>query len=316
MPRRDLRGGLTGVETRLQRCVRSPAAWYQGFPASVMAGEAGDHAQSLIRRFVDVPGVFEQPPLNAHIVALHLGGAKRVRRAQGKRNWAQDVVPGSMTLMPAYQANRWHTEGPIDFAHLTISIGTAEQIFVEEFDREPATHQLHETIGVEDPLLEQLFRALLNQLERKTRSRLHMDALLTVFAVSLLERHSTLGAWKAGKAYSPGQRRGGLAGWQLRRVVDHMHGHMHEDMALSALAGLTGLSRAHFFRAFRQSTGRSPGQFLAEIRMRHAMMLLETSTLHVDEIANALGYSHTRHFASTFTKRIGISPRLFRTHRQ
>lgn len=300
------------MEARLQRSVRSPAAWYEAFPAAVTTGEVAGHAPTLIKRFAAIPGAIEQPLLNAHVVALHLGGPKRVRRSRGKRSWVQDVALGSMTLMPAYQANRWCTEGPIDFAHLTLSVGTTEQIIVEEFDREPATHQLHETVGAVDPLLEQVFLAILGQFEREARSRLHMDALLTVFAVSLLERHSTLSVHQAGA----GQRRGGLAGWQLRRVIDYMHEHMHADLGLSALAGLTGLSRAHFFRAFRQSTGKSPGQFLAEIRMRHAMLLLETSALHIDEVANALGFRHARHFASAFTKRVGVSPRLFRARRQ
>ncbi len=71
----------------------------------VGATTAGEHAQSLVRRFVTAPGIIDQPPLDAHVVALHLGGAKRVQRRQGKRNWVQDVALGSMTLMPAYQAN-------------------------------------------------------------------------------------------------------------------------------------------------------------------------------------------------------------------
>ncbi len=304
------------MEARLQRSVRSPAAWYKTFPTALTTGEVVGYAPTLIKRFAAIPGEFEQPPLNAHVVALHLGGAKRVRRMQGKRSSVQDVALGSMTFMPAFQANRWRTEGPIDFAHLTLSIGTAEQIIVEEFDREPATHQLYDTIGMVDPLLEQLFVALLTQLERKSRSRLHMDSLLAVFAVSLLERHSTLSARGIGTAGRIAQRRGGLAGWQLRRVIDYMHEHMQTDLALSALAGLTGLSRAHFFRAFRQSTGQSPGQFLADIRMRHAMLLLETTALHIDEVANALGFSHARHFSSAFVQRVGMSPRLFRTSRQ
>ena len=301
------------MEARLQRSVCSPQVWYGML---LDAATAGEHARSLVRHFVAVPGVFDQPPLDAHVVALHLGGAKRVQRAQGRRRWTQDVALGSMTLMPAYQANHWHTEGPIDFAHLTISVGTAEQIIVEEFDREPAIHRLHETIGVEDPLLEQVFRAILTQMERRTFGHLHMDALLTVFAVSLLERHSTVGARKAGDIRSIGPRRGGLAGWQLRRVIDYMQEHIREDMTLGALATLTGLSRAHFFRAFRQSLGRSPGQFLAEIRMQHAKMLLDTTTLRVDEVASALGFVHARHFSSAFTRRVGVSPRLFRSSRQ
>lgn len=144
----DVRPGLSN---------RSPAAWYEAFPAAVTTGQMTGQARALVKHFVAVPGAFEQPPVNEHIVALHLGGSKRVQRWQGRRSWVQDVALGSMTLMPAYQASRWHTKGPIDFAHLTISVGTVEQILVEEFDREPATHQLHETIGAEDPLLEQYF---------------------------------------------------------------------------------------------------------------------------------------------------------------
>ena len=310
-----------------RQSVCSPAIWYR----TLLGGaSAGSRADVPVRHFVAVPGQFDQPPLDAHVVALHLGGAKRVRRTQGVRNWVQDVTLGSMTLMPAYQANRWHTEGPIDFAHLSLSVGTAEQIIVEEFDREPATHRLHETIGAEDPLLEQLFRAILALTERPSFGRLQMDALLTVFAVSLLERHSTAGLRTAGShatgvgmaglgtsGAAPGtRRRGGLAGWQLRRVIDYMNGHMSDDMTLGALAELTGLSRAHFFRAFRQSLGRSPGQFLAETRMQHARMLLETTALHPEEIAGAVGYAHARHFVSAFARRFGTSPRLFRISRR
>ncbi len=91
---------------------------------------------------------------------------------------------------------------------------------------------------------------------------------------------------------------------------------MHENIGLSGLAGLAGLSRAHFFRAFRQSTGMSPGHFLAERRMRHAQVLLETTSLQLEEIATALGFCHVRHFATAFSKRLGISPRLFRASRQ
>ena len=304
------------MEMRRPRSVGSPDAWYETFPASRLTSDVVGRAPAPIKRFTDIPGTINQPPLNAHVVALHLGGAKRVRRRQGKRNSVQDVALGSMTLMPAYQSSCWHTEGPIDFAHVTLSVGTVEEIVVEEFDREPATHQLYDTIGLVDPLLEQLFLAMLAQLESKARRRLHTECLMTVFAVSLLERHSTLAVRRANSAQRIAQRRGGLAGWQLRRAIDYMHDNMHADLALSALAGLTGLSRAHFFRTFRQSTGQSPGEFLAHIRMRHAMLLLETSALHMDEIANALGFSHARHFALAFTKRVGVSPRVFRASRQ
>ncbi len=294
------------------RSIRTPETWYETLsPAALSLEIAGPHP-ALLKHFTAIQGELEQPPLNAHVVAIHLGGPKRVRRTQGRRHWVQDVPSGAMTLMPAYQENSWQTEGPIEFAHLTLSVGTVEQIVVEEFEREPATHQLHDTVGVVDPLLEQVFLELLTQGARGRGRRLLLDSLLIVFAASLLARHSTLSNRSIEGPCDPVQRRGGLAGWQLRRVIDCMHAQIGTDMPLGALASLTGLSRAHFYRAFRQSTGHSPGKFLGEMRMRHAMALLRTTVLPIDEVANALGFHHKRHFATAFTRQVGVSPRLYR----
>ena len=314
---RTIPRGTAVIESKQhrQRSVSSPEAWYGRFPSAVTSLELSSGTSSLIKHFRAVPGAFAQPPLDAHVVALHLGGAKRVRRAQGKRQTVHDVALGSMTLMPAYQANSWQTEGPIEFAHLTISVGAVEQIILEEFDREPATHRLHDTVGLENALLEQVFQALLTKHKCSRRSHLHTESLLTVFATTLLERHSTLSGPGSANV-TGGHQRGGLAGWQLRRIVEFMDAHLGADILLGDLAALTGLSRAHFFRTFRQSTGRSPGQFLVDLRMRRACTLLETTALAIGDIAGSLGFCHTRHFSTAFAKRFGVSPRLFRVSRQ
>ena len=228
------------------RPIRTPETWYETFPAAALSLEVAGPHPALLKRFSAIQGEIEQPSLNAHVVAMHLGGPKRVRRTQGRRHWIQDVEPRAMTLMPAYQENSWQTEGPIEFAHLTLSVGTVEQIVVEEFEREPATQQLHDTVGVVDPLLEQVFLALLTQSARGQGRQLLLDSLLIVFATSLLARYSTLSNRSIEGPCDPVQRRGGLAGWQLRRVIDYMHAQIGTDMPLGALAGLTGLSRAHF----------------------------------------------------------------------
>ena len=295
-----------------QRLVCSPDAWYRSLPSAHASLELAGNMPALVKHFRAIPGAIEQPPLNAHVVALHLGGAKRVCRTQGKRQSVHDVALGSMTVMPAYQANQWRTEGPIEFAHVTLSVGTFERIILEEFDREPATHQLLDTVGIEDALMEQVFRALLAARRCGHPSKLHLESLMTVFAMTLVERHSTVCGHRRTSGDGGATRRGGLAGWQLRRVVDFMDAHMNGQINLGDLAGLTGLSRAHFFRSFRQTTGRSPGQLLADIRMRRALTLLETTTLAVEDVAAAIGFNHVRHFATAFTKRVGVSPRLFR----
>lgn len=307
---------LAKSEQTHQRPVRSPEAWYRALPPATSSAEITGCNPALIKHFRNNPRETDQPSLNSHVVAIHLGGPKRVWRTRGKNHVVADVELNSLTLMPAYQANSWRVEGPVEYAHLTISVGAVEQFVIEEYDREPATHRLHESVGLVDPLLEQVFLALLQLVNRGSWSRLHLDSLLIVFTASLLDRHSSLSAPRDRAASSTVPRRGGLAGWQRRRVIDHMHEHMHTDMALGDLAKLTGLSRAHFFRAFRQSTGQSPGQILCAMRMRQAVHLLESTTIEIDGIAASLGFAHTRHFASAFAKRIGITPRLFRASQQ
>ena len=73
------------------------------------------------RRFHDVDHRIAQPPLNQHVVAVHLGGAKRVIRWQGGRSVEVDVLENSFTIMPAKEGFGWETFGPIDFAHFPLA---------------------------------------------------------------------------------------------------------------------------------------------------------------------------------------------------
>lgn len=50
----------------------------------------------------------------------------------------------------------------------------------------------------------------------------------------------------------------GLAGWQLRRVIEFLNDALPDRVELSELAELTGLSESHFSRAFKTSTGLAP----------------------------------------------------------
>ncbi len=62
------------------------------------------------------------------------------------------------------------------------------------------------------------------------------------------------------------RERGGLAPWQLKRACEAMEAHLDEDIGLDMLAGIAGCSPTHFSRAFKQSTGMPPFQWLLERR--------------------------------------------------
>ena len=64
----------------------------------------------------------------------------------------------------------------------------------------------------------------------------------------------------------------------LRTVASYLHEHLHEDVTLSDLAALTNMSRHHFLRMFKKSTGTTPHRYLVQLRLRKAACLLRTTS--------------------------------------
>jgi len=95
-------------------------------------------------------------------------------------------------------------------------------------------------------------------------------------------------------------------------VVDYLASNLAEDNGLQQLADLAEMSRFHFCRSFKQSTGLSPHQFLLHLRINEAKRLLKSTKLGIAEIANLLGFSEQSHFTMTFHKFIGTTPARWR----
>ena len=290
--------------------LESPAQWYQRLSRPKASGELSG---AILRCFDGIGPTIEQPALNENIIAIHLGGAKRVNRWQGRVHQTWDVPSQSITLMPAYRANRWHTEGVVAFAHLTLSASLMARLARDEFDRDPGEIVLLDRIGIVDPLLSELMLALGREIAKPGLRRVYRDSLLATLGLTVLRRHSTLvqgtGCAQACKA------QGGLAGWQLRRVLDHMAAHAESDVGLNELVAITGLSRSQFFRAFQQSTGQTPARYMQQLRMHHAASLLQQGRA-INDVAGIVGYNNGSHFAAAFRRHNGANPSEWRRVRK
>lgn len=106
--------------------------------------------------------------------------------------------------------------------------------------------------------------------------------------------------------------RGGLSGWQQKKVADFVEDNLAEDIRLKTLAELVGLSPFHFARAFKQSFGVPPHRYYNERRMARAKALLADRERSVTEIGLALGFAETSSFSAAFHKATGTSPSAFR----
>ena len=111
---------------------------------------------------------------------------------------------------------------------------------------------------------------------------------------------------------SEGPVRGGLANWQRRMVAGYIEEHLAEQISLTTLARLVGLSPYHFCRAFRQSFGTPPHRYQGSHRMERAKTLLVESASSVTEIGLTVGFRETSSFTAAFRKATGQTPTAYR----
>jgi len=108
------------------------------------------------------------------------------------------------------------------------------------------------------------------------------------------------------------QIRGGLPPGAMRRVREFVETNLSESIDLATLASIAGLSLYHFARAFKQSAGVTPHQYLVERRVARAREMLTRTSLSLSEIALATGFSDQSHFARHFRQTLGTTPAQFR----
>lgn len=163
-----------------------------------------------------------------------------------------------------------------------------------------------ETYAAEDPLLRQLGLALLAESHNEaSEGRLYADSLIHTLIFHLLKHYTTAGQKIASIA-------GGLPGYKLNRVKEFIHANLQEDLGLSDIAAAAGLSRFHFARAFRKSTGQTPQQYLTEQRIEHAKKLLAASDMPLVEISMQAGFKNQSHFTTLFRRLTNYTPKGWR----
>jgi AraC family transcriptional regulator len=106
--------------------------------------------------------------------------------------------------------------------------------------------------------------------------------------------------------------RGGLAQWQLNRVVDYIEQHLAEKITGQDLARLVELSVGQLFRAFKISVGTPPLQYVASRRLEIVCSLLRTTRDPLCAIAIAAGYCDQAHLCRVFRRVLGATPAAWR----
>lgn len=161
-----------------------------------------------------------------------------------------------------------------------------------------------------DQLIYGIGVALKQELEAdEASSRLYVDALNTALAAHLLRRYAT-------RHHHLGDYTGGLPKLKLQSVRDYIHAYLERDLSVEELAATAQISRYHFSRLFKQSTGLSPHQYVLQCRIEKAKQLLREPELAIAEIYQIVGFQSQSHFTKVFHKHTGMTPKAYRNDRK
>ncbi|HEY0683249.1 MAG TPA: AraC family transcriptional regulator [Steroidobacter sp.] len=103
----------------------------------------------------------------------------------------------------------------------------------------------------------------------------------------------------------------GLSPRALQRALAFMEANIGKRLTLAEIAASAAVSRFHFARLFRVTTGHSPMEFLMRARIARSQFLLEGGNTSICAVAAALGFCDQSHFTRTFRRLIGMAPREY-----
>ena len=92
---------------------------------------------------------------------------------------------------------------------------------------------------------------------------------------------------------------------EIRETVVYLFQHYEETVTLNQLAEMACMSRAYFCKIFKDEVGMNYTDLLNQIRIGHAMQLLQKSSLHTREVALLSGFTDYRYFCRLFKMMTG-----------
>ena len=239
-------------------------------------------------------------PMSDHVIMTYPAGLQRLERRSEGSVAIGTARSGVVTIIPAGSSARWDIPGSVNVVQLYLPPTTLQRVAGEADIAAPS--DLLERTGHPDLVTSRLLMSAADVIEGSaTLDALFRQQLTDLLATRLLAAHTG-----SPTAFQPTM--GGLSPKVLLRAIERLRSDSDADVSLAALASEAGLSRFHFCRAFKESTGLSPHAWLRQHRLEQAMNLLRDTDESIVSVAAALGYASQTAFAAAFRKLTGETP--------
>jgi transcriptional regulator GlxA family with amidase domain len=95
-------------------------------------------------------------------------------------------------------------------------------------------------------------------------------------------------------------------------AVQHIQDNLARPISNSELAAICSMSEDHFIRRFRGAVGLSPARYILKRRVAFAARQLLSTTLTIEQIAEASGFGDRVYFSRVFARETGRPPAAYR----
>ena len=117
------------------------------------------------------------------------------------------------------------------------------------------------------------------------------------------------------RLHAHGHVPGGLAPWQVRKVTSFIETNLDSPIRSANLASMVRLTPCHFSRAFRNSFGHSPIEYVIRRRIERAQALMLSTDTSLSQIALDCGFVDQAYLCRLFRRIVGESPGTWRRAR-
>ena len=245
------------------------------------------------------------PAPHQHFLTMLSRTPVRFERAGVGNNCVSYVKsPGTLCFVPAGVPSGARARSDFELAVCALECKLVNGID-GELDRRP-TGELRLRTNLKDAAAQQLLKLLLEDgASESAAGRLYTDHLIHALAYRVLILGRDISSSNTARPVS------GLPNRILKRVVDKMRV-LDDQLSLESLAQESGYSRVHFMRMFRAATGRSPHNYLMNLRIERARELLSNPALSLTDIALDCGFSSHSHLTRVFRQFLGVTPSEYR----
>jgi AraC family transcriptional regulator len=243
--------------------------------------------------------------LDHHLICYCPAGSSRL--IQGRAGTLHDSVisTGMSYIMPAGYDSTWEGDSG-QSARLRIPTPLIALAAEQLGQRSTSQVEIRNVFETRDLVIERLALTLLAEISLRPHpaQTLIVDAVSTALAAHMLRCYDAFEVFEHNKQARLGRK-------ELARLIAYIEDNLDRTIGLAELAELANVSRFHFTRLFKRSTGYTAIGFVELCRIRRAQALISETDHALAQVALMTGFADQSHFTRRFRYHVGCTPAAF-----